>query len=80
MLLLLICLSVLIYVIGSGPGRIARSRHHPQAEAIAICGWLGLLLTGGLLWVVAIVWAHTKPAEFTSSVISEEAKEKTGHH
>ena len=50
---------VLLWLLGSLPGKIARSRNHPQAEAITVCGWLGLLLTGGLLWVVAMVWAYT---------------------
>jgi len=50
---------LLIYLLGSLPGQIARHRRHPQAEAIRLCGWLGLLLTGGLGWVVAMVWAHT---------------------
>ena len=35
-------------------------RNHPQAEAINILGWLGLLM-GGAGWLVAIVWAHLKP-------------------
>ena len=26
------------------PGSIARKRHYPKAEAINVCGWLGLLL------------------------------------
>lgn len=30
-------------ILGMLPGRIAHSRHHPQAEAIQICGRVGLL-------------------------------------
>lgn len=37
------------------PGRIARSRQHAQADAVNICGWLGL--PTGVLWVLAMVWA-----------------------
>jgi hypothetical protein len=48
-------------LIGALPGRIARRRGHPQADAISVCGWLGLL-TLGLLWPVAMIWAHLKPA------------------
>ena len=46
--------------IGGFPGKKAAERNHPQAEAINILGWLGLL-TGGVGWVVALVWAHIKP-------------------
>ncbi len=46
------------------PGKIARSRDHPQAEAINVGGWLGALL-GGLLWPVFLIWAYTKPIRIT---------------
>lgn len=42
------------------PGRIARSRGHPQADAINVGGWLGAIL-GGVLWPVFFIWAFTKP-------------------
>jgi hypothetical protein len=38
----------------------ARDRDHPQAEAIAVCGWWGVI-TMGLLLPVAWIWAYTKP-------------------
>ena len=41
------------------PGRIARARNHPQADAINVCGWWGAL-TMGLLMPVAFIWAYTK--------------------
>lgn len=44
-------------LVGRLPGSIARSRSHPQAEAVAVCGWLGLL-TCGLLLPLAYVWAY----------------------
>lgn len=46
--------------LGSLPGKKATERNHPQAEAINILGWLGLLF-GGVGWMVALVWAHMKP-------------------
>ena len=46
--------------LGSLPGRKAAERNHPQAEAINILGWVGLLL-GGVGWMVAITWAYLKP-------------------
>jgi hypothetical protein len=37
-------------------GRIAAARCHPQAEAVNVCGWLGL--PTGILWVMALAWAY----------------------
>ncbi len=42
------------------PGKIAKDRKHPQAEAINVGGWLGALL-GGVLWPIFLIWAFTKP-------------------
>ena len=42
--LLLILFSVIIIFVHTMPGKIARSRHHPQAEAIEITSLLGLLV------------------------------------
>ena len=49
----LLALSVLAFaavgirvLLGMMPGRIARQRNHPQADAIGICGWWGLLTMG----------------------------------
>ncbi len=46
--------------VGALPGQIARQRAHPQADAINVAGWLGLL-TLGLLWPFALIWAFTRP-------------------
>jgi len=40
------------------PGKIAVKREHPQAEAIRIAGWLGIIT--GVVWIVALIWAYTK--------------------
>jgi hypothetical protein len=50
---------VLAIVLGSLPGKIAEGRGHPQADAIRVAGWLGLL-TMGLLWPFALIWAYTR--------------------
>ena len=47
-------------IIAMLPGQIAKKRQHPQAEAIAICGWFGLL-TLGILLPLAYIWAYTVP-------------------
>lgn len=44
------------------PGRIARDRGHPQADAICVCGWWGML-TLGLLLPLAFIWAYAKPGQ-----------------
>ena len=57
----------LIVVIGNVPGNIARAAEHPQADAISMLAWIGLL-TLGLVWLVALVWAKTKPV-FSSAAL-----------
>ena len=60
-LLILAAAAVVIWVVlGYLPGRIARDRNHPQADAISVCGWWGLL-TMGLLLPVAYIWAYSNP-------------------
>ena len=48
-----------LYIVGSFPGRIARDRGHPNATAISVCGWLGLLTL--VLWPVALMLAYVTP-------------------
>ena len=50
----------LLVLLGSLPGKIARKREHPQADAITALGWIGII-TMGVAWLIAIVWAYTKP-------------------
>lgn len=40
------------------PGKIAISRGHPQADAINVAGWLGIVTI--IVWVLAVIWAHTR--------------------
>lgn len=59
---ILIATAIFVVVkLGSLPGKLARHRGHPQADAINVAGWLGLL-TVGVVWVLAMVWAFMKPA------------------
>lgn len=57
LLLLVVALWIAVAIF---PGRIARQRGHPQADAINICGWMGAL-TMGILAPLAFIWAYTKP-------------------
>ncbi len=61
LIVLLVLLGAVIGVwvfLGMLPGKIARSRNHPQAEAINVCGWWGVI-TLGILLPVACIWAYT---------------------
>lgn len=51
----------LVVLLGSLPGNIARKRNHPQADAITALGWIGVI-TMGVGWLIAIVWAYYKPS------------------
>jgi len=57
-----VLLSAGLYVafrLGALPGQIAKKRGHPQADAINVAGWVGLLALG-LLWPLALIWAFTR--------------------
>jgi amino acid transporter len=63
----------LVVLLGNMPGEIARKRNHPQAEAISALGWIGLI-TMGLGWFIAIVWAYYKP-DAADPVLEERVKD-----
>jgi len=76
-LLVLLASAVAIWVIlGMMPGRIARKRNHPQADAINVCGWFGVI-TMGLLCPLAYIWAYTSPMHVVTdeSVDGEQPSE-----
>ncbi len=60
MLLLLGVVIWLVVLLGNMPGEIARKRNHPQTAAITALGGIGVI-TMGIGWFVAIVWAYYKP-------------------
>lgn len=60
LLTLLLTILGLWIALGMMPGRIARQRNHPQADAINMCGWWGAL-TLGLLTPLAFIWAYSNP-------------------
>jgi uncharacterized protein DUF3302 len=53
--------AIVLYKLGGLPGAIAKARGHPQASAINICGWMGIITI--VLWPIAMVWAHLSPAK-----------------
>jgi hypothetical protein len=61
-ILLTVSAVVAIFVWLAGlPGRIAIARKHPEAEAVKLMGWAGLLPTV-VPWVQAFIWAF-KPTD-----------------
>ena len=60
LLLLAVSAAAIWVILGMMPGRIARARNHPQADAINVCGWWGVI-TLGLLLPLAYIWAYTNP-------------------
>ena len=65
----LICLAATVIVqLGTLPGKIARKRNHPQADAVNAASWIGLAL--GIFWPLAFIWAFYS-APGSSSEIAE---------
>lgn len=64
-----VVIGLIAYKLGSLPGDIARARNHPQADAISICGWMGIVTL--VLWPVAMVWTHLNPARSAVGVSEE---------
>jgi hypothetical protein len=46
----------MFFIAGSLPGYIAKSRDHPQAQAVQVAGWV-TLICGFALWPLALIWA-----------------------
>jgi hypothetical protein len=65
----------LVVLLGSMPGNIAKKRGHPQTEAIQALGWIGII-TLGISWFIAFVWAYTNPAGRSSTDLGLDARIK----
>jgi hypothetical protein len=74
LLVMPVLVGYVIYRLGSLPGAIARSRNHPQADAINICGWMGVITL--VLWPLALVWAYLAPGKPLSGGSAAEAERK----
>jgi magnesium-transporting ATPase (P-type) len=65
LLIVLLFVSIIAAIsLGTLPGNIARKKNHPQAEAITVLGWMGLLFV--VLWPIAFVWAFVRSNERSS--------------
>ncbi|HIF95404.1 MAG: DUF3302 domain-containing protein [Myxococcales bacterium] len=60
----------LVVKLGPLPGNIAGKRGHPQADAISVLGWIGVV-TLGLAWPFALVWAYTRSGEQQAAYLGE---------
>jgi Kef-type K+ transport system membrane component KefB len=70
-LIVLLITAILIWIVlAMLPGKIAKQRNHPQADAINVSGWLGALMFG-VFWPFALIWAFTKPFGPTPDSSSE---------
>jgi hypothetical protein len=47
----------IIVALGMMPGRIARKRGHPWAEAVTVGSWATLVF-GFVFWPLVLIWAH----------------------
>ena len=64
--ILLAVFVLVIWLMGSMPGHVARRRGHPWAEAGTSAGWITLIF-GFVLWPVAMIWAYVDiPAKQTA--------------
>jgi len=64
-------------LLGAYPGKIARERNHPQADAIAMSGWWGAI-TLGILTPVAFIWAYTNPEASLRGISEKTPDEDAG--
>jgi NADH:ubiquinone oxidoreductase subunit 6 (subunit J) len=63
----------ILVVLAMMPGKIAAQRNHPQAEAVKVAGWLGMLT--GIIWILAMIWAYIKPTDPETHNNSESIEE-----
>ena len=68
--ILIAVIIVAVVKLGPLPGNIAKKRGHPQADAINVLGWIGII-TMGVSWLIALVWAYTRSAEQQTEYLSE---------
>ena len=63
----------ILVVLAMMPGKIAAQRNHPQAEAVKVAGWLGMLT--GIIWILAMIWAYIKTTDPETHINSESIEE-----
>lgn len=71
-----IIIALAIIFVHTMPGKIARSRNHPQSEAIEIMSLLGLLVFP--LWMGSLIWAYYTPDQPRLNFPEKTDKEPPG--
>ena len=72
MIALAALVGIAVAKLGPLPGQIAQRRGHPQADAIRVAGWFGII-TLGFLWPFALIWAYTRSARASTDTAEEIA-------
>lgn len=70
LVIIVIAAIVLSLVLAALPGRIARQRAHPWAEAVHVAGWLTFFL-GFAMWPLAMIWAYVDAPASTGSRVKQ---------
>lgn len=52
------------------PGKIARRRNHPCAEAVTVAGWVTFFL-GFALWPIVLIWSYVDVPNVTAREIAK---------
>lgn len=67
---MVVMIAALIVFLGTLPGKIARKREHPWADAVNAASWIGLVT--GVLWPFAFVWAFVPLPQAASNTITAD--------
>jgi hypothetical protein len=57
LVILVVSVVAVFCIAGWLPGHIARTRGHPQTQAVRVADWV-TLICGFALWPVALIWAY----------------------
>lgn len=57
LLVVIVTLVAVVVALGVMPGRIARKRGHPWAQAVAVGSWATLVF-GFVFWPLILIWAY----------------------
>ena len=57
LIVLVATLVAIVVALGMMPGRIARRRGHPWAEAVTVGSWATLIF-GFVFWPLVLIWAY----------------------
>jgi hypothetical protein len=76
-LLTMVATGLIIFVfLGLWPAKVAKQRNHPYIDAISVGSWV-LLISGGVLWPLILIWAYATPniEDFSVSETNEGGTE-----